>query len=75
MSLSSTVLTGILASESVNARELPIDSWVYGLITLCIFAVLAFVTASYRDVANRHRAKAEAFAARHGADHGEHGGH
>ncbi|GAA1843137.1 hypothetical protein [Agromyces salentinus] len=75
MSLSSTVLTGILTSESVNARELPMDSWVFGLIALVIFAALAFVTASYRDVANRHRAKAEAFAARHGADHGEHGGH
>jgi hypothetical protein len=75
MSLSSTIVTGILTSESVNARELPMDSWVYGLIALIIFGALAFVTASYRDVANRHRAKAEAFAARHGADHGDHGGH
>ena len=38
-----------------------------------VFAALAFVTASYRDVANRHRSKAEAYAARHGG--GEHGGH
>ncbi|MGI9825168.1 hypothetical protein [Agromyces sp. Marseille-Q5079] len=73
MSLSSTVLTGILTSESVNARELPMEAWAYGLITLSIFAVLGFVVASYRDVANRHRAKAEAFAARHGAEHGGHG--
>jgi len=73
MSVTSTVLTGILTSESVNARELPVESWVYGLIALIIFALLAFVTASYRDVANRHRAKAEAYAARHGGE--EHGGH
>ncbi|MET4158074.1 hypothetical protein [Agromyces sp. PvR057] len=72
MSVTSTVLTGILTSESVHARELPIESWAYGLIALIIFAVLAFVTASYRDVANRHRAKAEAYAARHGAEHGGH---
>jgi hypothetical protein len=40
---------------------------------LIVFAVLAFVVASYRDVANRHRSRAEAYAARHGG--GEHGGH
>jgi hypothetical protein len=45
----------------------------YGLIAIIVFAALAFVAASYRDVANRHRAKAEAYAARHGG--GEHGGH
>lgn len=73
MSFTSTALTGILASESVHARELPMDTWVYGLIALIIFGLLAFVTASYRDVANRHRAKAEAYAARHGGE--QHGGH
>ncbi|HEX6365898.1 MAG TPA: hypothetical protein VF000_07095 [Agromyces sp.] len=68
MSLTTAVLT-----ETVHARELPLETWAYGLIALVIFAALAFVTASYRDVANRHRAKAEAYAARHGG--GEHGGH
>jgi hypothetical protein len=68
MSLTTAVLT-----ETVHARELPIEAWAYGLIALVIFAALAFVVASYRDVANRHRAKAEAYAARHGG--GEHGGH
>jgi hypothetical protein len=61
MSLTTAVLT-----ETVHARELPLETWAYGLIALVIFAALAFVTASYRDVANRHRAKAEAYAARHG---------
>ncbi|GAA1952418.1 hypothetical protein [Agromyces allii] len=73
MSFTSTALTGILTSESVHAVELPMATWAYGLVALIIFALLAFVTASYRDVANRHRAKAEAYAARHGGD--EHGGH
>ena len=73
MSVTSTALTGILTAESVHAQELPMETWVYGLIALIIFGLLAFVTASYRDVANRHRAKAEAYAARHGGE--GHGGH
>ncbi|GAA4367113.1 hypothetical protein [Agromyces bauzanensis] len=73
MNLTTAVLTGAVLTETVNARELPFDSWIFGLIALVVFAALAFVTASYRDVANRHRAKAEAWAARHGG--GEHGGH
>jgi hypothetical protein len=73
MSLTTAVLTGTVLTETVHARELPMESWVYGLIALIIFAALAFVTASYRDVANRHRAKADAYAARHGGS--EHGGH
>jgi hypothetical protein len=73
MSLTTAVLTGTVLTETVHARELPMESWVYGLIAIIIFAALAFVTASYRDVANRHRAKADAYAARHGGS--EHGGH
>ncbi|HEU0182766.1 hypothetical protein [Agromyces mariniharenae] len=73
MSLTTAVLTGTVLTETVHARELPVEAWVYGLVALIIFAALAFVTASYRDVANRHRSKAEAYAARHGG--GEHGGH
>jgi hypothetical protein len=73
MSLTTAVLTGTVLTETVHARELPVESWVYGLVALIIFAALAFVVASYRDVANRHRSKAEAYAARHMG--GEHGGH
>ena len=73
MSLTTAVLTGTVLAETVHARVLPVEPWVYGLVALIIFAALAFVAASYRDVANRHRAKAAAYAARHGG--GEHGGH
>ena len=73
MSLTSAVLTVTVMTETVHARDLPVEPWVYGLIALVLFAVLAFITASYRDVANRHRAKAEAYAARHGGS--EHGAH
>jgi hypothetical protein len=67
-----SLVTAVLA-ETVHARELPMEPFVYGLIALVIFFALGIVVYSYRDVANRHRAKAEAYAARHGA--GEHGGH
>jgi len=73
MSLTTAVLTGTVLTETVHARELPMEPFMYGLIAIIIFASLAFVAASYRDVANRHRAKAEAYAARHGGS--EHGGH
>ena len=68
MSLITAALTGTVLTESVHARELPIEPWVYGLIAIIIFAVLGFIAASYRDVANRHRSKAEAYAARHTGD-------
>lgn len=45
----------VLAAETVN--ELPVPPIVYGLGFLVAFIVLAFVTYSYRNVANRHRAK------------------
>ena len=73
MSLTIAALTGPVLTETVHAVELPIPTWMYGLIALIIFAALASVVASYRDVANRHRSKAEAYAARHSG--GEHGGH
>jgi hypothetical protein len=73
MSLITAALTGTVFTETVHARHLPMESWVYGLIALVVFAALAFVVASYRDVANRHRTKAEAYAARHSGD--AHGGH
>ncbi|MFE5671712.1 hypothetical protein ACFQ58_08890 [Agromyces sp. NPDC056523] len=68
-----TVLTGTVMTETVHARELPMEAFAYGLIAIALFAVLGGVAYSYRDVANRHRAKAEAYAARHsGAEHGGH---
>jgi len=73
MSLTTAALTGTVLTETVHARELPMESWMYGAIAIVIFAALGFIAASYRDVANRHRSKAEAYAARHTGD--GHGGH
>ncbi|WP_127793487.1 hypothetical protein [Agromyces sp. LHK192] len=68
MSLATVVLT-----ETVHARELPMEPILYGVVAFVVLLALAFVTYSYRDVANRHRFKAEAYAARHADD--EHAGH
>jgi heme/copper-type cytochrome/quinol oxidase subunit 2 len=47
-----------------------LETAIYGIIALAVFALLALVTFSYRDVANRHAAKAEAYAKAHGAHSG-----
>lgn len=73
MSLATAVLTSTFMTETEFARELPIPTFMYGVIALIVFFALGAVTYSYRDVANRHRAKAEAYAARHGGE--QHGGH
>jgi len=65
-------LTAVLAEAEHS--QLPVPTWVYGLVALVIFAALAFVLWSFRDVANRHSAKANAYAAAHGGASG-HAGH
>jgi glycerol uptake facilitator-like aquaporin len=73
MSLATAVLTGTVLTETVHARELPMEPFVFGIVTIALFFALGAVTYSYRDVANRHRRKAEAWAARHaGAEPGGH---
>ncbi|MFC9919036.1 hypothetical protein [Agromyces binzhouensis] len=73
MSLATALQTITVLTETEFARELPFDPIWYGVIVFGIFAALGVVVYSYRDVANRHRSKAEAYAARHAGS--EHGGH
>lgn len=47
----------------------------FGLIALIIFTVLALFTWSFRDVANRHKFKAAAYAGQHSDTETGHGGH
>ena len=44
------------------------ETFVFGAIAMVVFLALGFVTLSYRNVANRHSAKAEAYAKKHGKD-------
>jgi hypothetical protein len=38
----------------IQHSELPIPALMFGVIAMSIFILLAFITFSYRDVANRH---------------------
>lgn len=65
-------LTAVLAEAELV--QLPMPTWAYGVVPLVIFVALAVVVWSFRDVANRHQAKADAYAASRGGAPG-HGGH
>ena len=66
MSVLASIVTAAEGSHVIN--ELPMPAPLYGVVMLGIFTVLGIVTFSFRDVANRHRAKAEAYAREHGTD-------
>jgi hypothetical protein len=72
MEILMSFLIAVLAEAEHVA--LPMPTWAYGLTGLIIFGALGFVVWTYRDVANRHQAKAAAYAAAHGGGSG-HGGH
>ena len=57
--------TAAVVAEASKAPVFGMEPWVLGVVVLCVFAALAFVTWTYRDVANRHSHKAEADAAQH----------
>lgn len=63
-----------VSAETVHAVALPMEPIMFGAVALIIFAACGVVTYSFRDVANRHRPKGDAFAAAHGGAHG-HSGH
>jgi protein-S-isoprenylcysteine O-methyltransferase Ste14 len=71
MSFVATVL-----AETVNNHGVTVPPWTLGIVALCAFAALGFVTWSFRDVANRHSHKAEPRAAEHAGAPGayHHGG-
>lgn len=56
------------AAEAEHHGNVAAETVIYGIIAIAIFGLLALVTLSYRNVANRHSAKAEAFAEKHGKD-------
>ncbi|HZU94650.1 MAG TPA: hypothetical protein VFF85_13560 [Microbacterium sp.] len=64
------------AAETEHHGNVPLETLIFGVIAAIVFTALALVTLSYKNVANRHSAKAEAFAAKHGKDgHGAGHGH
>jgi hypothetical protein len=68
-------VTSVLAEAEHAVVELPLPLLTYPAVALVLFIALAGVLWSYRDVANRHSAKAEAYARAHGGGSGAAGGH
>lgn len=65
MSLLATIVAAAEEGHHV-VNELPMPAILYGVIAFAVFTALAGVVFSFRDVANRHAAKAEAYAREHG---------
>jgi len=64
------------AAETEHHGNVQLETLIFGVVAAIVFAFLGLVTFSYKNVANRHSAKAEAFAAKHGKDgHGAGHGH
>ena len=64
----------LIAAAEAGHTELPMPSFMFGVVALVIFAVLGIVMWSYRDVANRH-AQVSGSRGGDGSGHGSaHGG-
>lgn len=71
-----TIVT--LAAEGAEHHgNVQAETFIYGAIAFVVFLALGLVTMSYRNVANRHAQKAEAYAKAHPVDHTQvgHGHH
>lgn len=67
-----TLVTTILAAaEEGHHGNVALETVIFFFIAIAVFAALALVVFSYRDVANRHAGKAQAYAQSHGG--GAHG--
>ena len=61
-------IIAIAAEEAEHHGNVALETVGYGITAIVVFAALALVTASYRNVANRHAHKAEAYAKAHAND-------
>ncbi len=70
-------IVALAAGEAEHHGNVQAETFVFGLVAFVIFLLLGLVTLSYRNVANRHAPKAEAYAQSHATDlaqagHGHH---
>lgn len=67
----------VLAAEGAehSMLEVMMSTLPAGIIAAAVFALLGLVTLSYRNVANRHAAKADRFAASHASADAHGAGH
>lgn len=66
MSVLATIATAAEEGHGHVVNELWFPAPLFGVIIFVLFVVLAAITFSFRDVANRHAEKAEAYAREHG---------
>lgn len=57
-----------IAAEESEHGNVALETVGYGIVAILVFAALALVTASYRNVANRHSHKADDYAKAHAND-------
>jgi hypothetical protein len=65
-------LLAAIAEEHHERAELFMPAWSFPLIAAIAFILMAAITHSYRDVANRHSDKVGDSPADHGHGHGAH---
>ena len=61
-------IIALAAEEAEHHGNVALETVWYGIVAIVVFAALAIVTLSYRNVANRHADKAEAYAKAHAND-------
>ena len=61
-------IIALAAEEAEHHGNVALETVWYGIVAVIVFAALALVTLSYRNVANRHSHEAEAYARAHADD-------
>ena len=61
-------IIALAAEETEHTGNVALETVGYGIVAILVFTALALVTVSYRNVANRHSHKAEAYAKAHADD-------
>ncbi len=61
-------IIALAAEQSEHSGNVALETVGFGITAIVVFGALALVTLSYRNVANRHSRKAEAYAKAHAND-------
>lgn len=73
--MTTATLIALASAEAEHTGNVALETVGYGVVAVVAFALLGLVTLSYRNVANRHASKAEAYARTHPAPTHEGHGH
>ncbi|MFT4137273.1 hypothetical protein [Microbacterium sp.] len=70
-------IVALVAEEAEHHGNVQQETMIFGIVAFGVFLLLGLITFSYRNVANRHSGKADAYAQAHANDvvqagHGHH---